>query len=53
MAVARPVRALGLAATVLLFLIVFLLFRKPPEIKPSGPGDLEQEMPDDPMAKGD
>ena len=52
MAVARPVRALGLATLLLFFYIVYLLLKSPGEVPVSGSGDLEREMPDEPMLKG-
>ncbi len=50
MAIARPVRVLTIVSGLLFFYLVFQIFKMPPRIR--GPGDLEQEMPNEPMLIG-
>ena len=47
MALAKPVRALAVISLTLLLFLLYEINKKPPEV--SGPGDLEQELPNEPM----
>jgi len=48
MAVAKPVRALGVVSAILFIYLVFQIFGKP-----HGPGDLEKGLPNEPMLEGE
>jgi len=50
MAVAKPVRVLGVVTAILFFYLIFQVFKKPEELH--GPGDLEKELPNEPMLEG-
>ena len=50
MAIAKPIRALALVSLGLLVFFLYQITQKPIEIH--GPGDLEKEMPNDPMKDG-
>lgn len=50
MAVSKPLRALAVVSTFLLIYLVLQVFKSPPPI--SGPGDLEQEIPNEPTLEG-
>ena len=50
MAIPKPLRALAIVSGLLFFYLVFQVSRKPPKI--NGPGDLEQELPHEPMLEG-
>lgn len=51
MAIPKPLRALAIVSAFLFFYLVIQIFRGPPII--NGPGDLEQELPDEPTLQGD
>lgn len=50
MAIPKPLRALAIVSAFLFFYLIFQIFKKPPIIH--GPGDLEQELPNEPMLEG-
>ena len=50
MAIPKPVRALAIVSAFLFFYLVFQIFRTAPP--PGGPGDLEKELPNEPMLEG-
>ena len=50
MAIPRPLRALAIVSAFLFFFLVFQIFRRAPSIP--GPGDLEHELPNEPMLEG-
>ena len=50
MAIAKPVRGLALISLLLLTFLIYLVSKSPPQV--NGPGDLEHEMPNDPMNDG-
>ena len=50
MAIPKPLRALAIVSGLLFFYLVFQVSKKPPKI--NGPGDLEQELPHEPMLEG-
>ncbi len=50
MAIPRPLRALAIMTAFLFLYLVFQVFRRAPSI--AGPGDLEQELPNEPTLEG-
>lgn len=50
MAIAKPVRALAIVSLVLGFFLLYQVFKSPARI--NGPGDLEKELPNEPMLEG-
>ena len=50
MAIPRPLRALAIVTGFLFLYLVVQIFRRAPSIP--GPGDLEQEMPNEPTLEG-
>ena len=50
MAIPKPLRASAIVCAFLFFYLIFQIFRSPPSIH--GPGDLEKELPDEPMLEG-